>query len=1164
MVKRCQLLLLFAVNLSTGTFLVAGTNDPDVAVLPFSVDGGSVKDPGLVAGISDMMWISLQENGAAIVEREQIRAILTERSLDASGLVRAGSLIRKKLPHVRYLVHGRLTSSRQGQYLLMVTAVDVPHARETSVRVVHSASSATVLDGIPGLAKQLATDLARVPSESSTADQTNEREGFTRKPEAAALFYKGAALVSQGRPGYGLFFLRDALRFDKDFRDARLWSLAAYRASGHTNAADEMAKAPDLQGYYKKRGKTEPGTQRRRTVSLETTNDYDSAVVSVKQNLIERGKVAVFNSGWVTHLTEEADLGISKEFEGLDVYRRAWLAVDIVVGVRPSATGHLLSIHQGITGDLLAATPLDGTPESIKAACTLIESAGSGSQPIDWGKYKIEPFVRLDLPPKEGAPVAPDRDIHRFAAAMEGSAQGDPSKRLHCLLVLREFYPVVFPPLVSDCIPLCEEFVSVVDRVGLPNGDIMLSTILSAIRWDKHVFRPPFLEDFAPLLARFPASKASKVIRFAAGHQFLEGQDFKKAAELLLPLCDDPPEIFGGMYQSYLYFAAVAAKQTGRADDAGKLLSRLQAILPRNDKPVSGYAGSKWVIGIDGAERMDYGEWRKDDLRPDIAQLVRELGVTTPLPVITERTSSEVRILLDKARPDQIPALVVQYLDRLADELGTAESEDIFTVVSKMGNPCPVRLQDCMRYLRSKVDLEQVTAAAVRVSEVILRHPVTSRYDGMREALSVLTMVGAFDAAHAILDRRLALLTKENPRSYMLRPLLEQKMFLLLQTHGLKAAVDFGSLHKDRLSRDVRMQLAAMYLDAGCVTEAAAFLKEAGAGDSVLKARLAYEQGDPLEAATILRRVGDPGAVALLMQLRLAGKAAFPQSGWRVPMLATPPKMPFLPPPTNDAERAVLDLRVEYDKRQNIRSPDERIAQIAKRYGRACLAPALRALDDNAFTWDQSIGVQLLADITTLLTANDVMPSFARHHELADVAFRLDPGAAGKVLEKHAERLCGEPFISSHITDAIVNNRLEHLYGVLFVYIAKAGDNDAVILKTLDPLVDGAKVPDIGAKYREALSLCIEERLRQKKGWYLVSICDLGLKRGVPGAIKGMLASIDVPDGKYGGGKLSTPECAAGLRPYIDLPAGDNAAMAELRRTTQWTWKSETRKFVAE
>jgi formylglycine-generating enzyme required for sulfatase activity len=264
------------------------------------------------AAVEDLLFLALQERGISVLERRSLGWVLAERNLASlSELDPAG--FHRYLPHVRFLVKGRLTVTPARAFVLRVALIDVGSGAEETAREAHGVYPGDLSKALPPLADQL------VQSVSGTTQPIARRKpplGFTRLPEVALTFFRGVEYTLGGRPDLGVAWFSEAVREDGEFLVARLWTCRAYERLGFPDLAEasrnELRASPlgaRFMAFSEADGRQPTG---RLTVSLMPEADLDTNLITKLETILRKVPgLKLFDPSAIPALASEADLDLS-------------------------------------------------------------------------------------------------------------------------------------------------------------------------------------------------------------------------------------------------------------------------------------------------------------------------------------------------------------------------------------------------------------------------------------------------------------------------------------------------------------------------------------------------------------------------------------------------------------------------------------------------------------------------------------------------------------------------------------------------------------------------------------------------------------------------------------------------------------------------------------
>ncbi len=345
----------------------AATNT--VAVLDFTLKGASSSANNWAIGLADFFTMELQQRNVVMLERRDIRYLLSERQLSLAGAMAKDALVRQSLPSVKYLVQGNVQVVGESRFSLVVGVVDARSGLELHSFEASGAYPSDWVKAIGKLAGQIATALGGTETRSE-----NVPFGFTSQPELALRFYQGVAHCLDGRPELGLSTFIDLRSYDKKFLLCWIWEMRAWEMMGlkdHARVAEEeflalpIARSGELalelalcrrhasnQVVVAVSGYGQPTAQSR------------AAVERLKQALLASSGIKVFNPDYIREISQEKDLHLTGEFTAQGEKEVGnWLAVDAIVTVEPLAAGNQLRVvvRDGLSGKAIFTQDINPT-----------------------------------------------------------------------------------------------------------------------------------------------------------------------------------------------------------------------------------------------------------------------------------------------------------------------------------------------------------------------------------------------------------------------------------------------------------------------------------------------------------------------------------------------------------------------------------------------------------------------------------------------------------------------------------------------------------------------------------------------------------------------------------------------------------------------------------
>jgi tetratricopeptide (TPR) repeat protein len=1153
-------------------------SDPaTVAVLDFEATGPEPAND-YAFGMADLFNLELQRHGVATLERREIRYVISEQQLMASGLVEPTDVIRRALPWVTYLVKGQVSRSENGQFTMAVSLVEARTAHEICSVTAAGEYPKEMAAAVSRLAEQVVSKLAV----RGTAPKHAGPEGFATMPETALLYYKGIEHCLAGRPEYGVQYFRAAVQGDSSFVLARVWTMRAYGMLGlpahEAVAREELLRSPHGAAILAKIRRAAGDKGDRFVVAVAASNCFTPQCQSLldlfKEGIRAGGRIEVFSPDWINPLAAEADLRLTELFEHRDELTEAqWAWTDAValfaVGNEPApAKGTVkIAVLEPLSGQAKLSLSIPAEPLSVlsavKQVCDSLLSSSQRQRATLSTKHTVEQpsevtseaLMRMDQIAEWlclSAGQQPDRDALISLAQHYGHEDWR--------------YAVATWDRLQTAIQTNEA-----------DAATWLSTALWGKRWARYCAWPPVAqftweEDFAPLLERYPDTLAATMIRYAIAHDLLDAGRHEEAAKILLPLARRPPDGFPHeLLPSLYYFAALEALQTGKKAEADEILTKAESIAVKADPyfPAYGYlglvhkpTGIGWnYFGTIQRRSGDY--WI--DLHGDIKELRSRLSGQAPteFPNPAELLSEAYRAE-DGARAVQ---LRIQFLEAV--------------ILEKNRDPAAYqRITADQRLLDARVALEWVLKRAqtdeerqriVRLAEQLA--------DGLSLARQVILqqVVGNRSKAAALIEQEIAQARTPTEAVLLRGELLKNNggpaaQARYLHSEFVKALSTTGGQSLDILSigctAGTALREAHLYADACELYRKLYDLPKLG---SELKYSIAYDwadgevaRGDSLQAAELLREIvkqaqgqrwfihdrPDGGhdqlydrALERLKQIRLEKDEPLPQLG-------TTPLASEIDP---QAEEAFETMLQSFSGRLKLDHGDPAIQEFIRKYGDKATPVALAGLQHGKYPWEDTISVIVLNQTATSQYAKEIVAAFVDHAELASLAFRLDYKDAATVLRRKVLPVAETNFIHPDLIEAIVKNHVRELYDIVLAYVVRGGTNWHTIIPLLDRELAGQFTEDQEQEFRVAIANYIVRHLEIQNHDELEYISQIGLKHGVPEGITGLLHSD----------RLSPSQMTAIFRRYMDLPSDEFAAMQLVGTNVgNWRWDAAAGKFV--
>ncbi len=595
--------LLGGVALTLGAGRVAGAQ---IAVADFEVPDSGASGADVAFGLADVLAVELQQRGVTLWERQQIRLVLGERRLTASGLMQLRKTAGPEIPDLDYLATGRIWVESNHQFRLETALVETRSGRNAASFSVGGKTSGELAPALAGLAAEMATWLATATPGAIQVPPVRAR--VNRKPEVSLLFYKGVAYCLAGQPELGVTWFIDAQKADPAYLAARFWTVRAF----------EMIGLPDFAAVARRKLQQAPGGQellnqlnqasfRNRglgSVAVLADPRLDSAgqrfQIQLKTALGNRPNLFVADPGNIHALAAEMDLQLA-ELGGRDLELNSvlWSMVDALVLVKaedPPAGHYSVELCEATSGEvrfrLRSGTSATDVNETARRLVNQIVATLPGSPAARSG-----PSLRLPRALKPAQVSNTDRN--EFAGLLRYLSE-NPSDRAAWLRL------ALFVPWLSgrsdgsyEC--LMFDRVSAATDLSKPDAAHWLSEAL----WQKNAYGgvTSVAKEGAVLLERFPKTPEGCYVRSALALELLDQQKYAAAAAILLQLAEELPRLPASLkiapdyWANFYFFTAVALRETGAEMRAREFLDRAGAVLRANPDMLI-HDGNTYRLGV--------------------------------------------------------------------------------------------------------------------------------------------------------------------------------------------------------------------------------------------------------------------------------------------------------------------------------------------------------------------------------------------------------------------------------------------------------------------------------------------------------------------------------------------------------------------------------------
>jgi tetratricopeptide (TPR) repeat protein len=574
-------------------------NSNTVAVADFELAGDGAQGGDWAFGLADLLAAELQQRGVALFERSQIRLVLGERRLSASGLMQLRAAPAGEIPDLQYLVTGTIRSLTNRQFHLEVSLVEAASGRNVASFSREGAYPEAVAGALVGLAEQVASRLKSAGA--APGPQRAAGSHLTHTPEVSLLFYKGIACCLAGQPEMGVSWFIDTLAAAPDFLPARLWTLRAFEMLGLPQfaalARAKVQAAAGGQGVLN-RLKESPFLDKKLVpVAIIPDLQLEGAglqlAAALKTELGRYTNLFVSDPANIQSLAAEMDLQLTeKAGHELELASVLWSAVDALVFLRPAgeAGGSMVQVElrDAMSGETIyrSQTPRDGA----KLASL---SGDLAKQVSARRKAGVPETVRVGA--SAGRATKPPQVINtdriEFAGLLKYLAENPSDRRAWMRLAWfarwlnapegGRYYGGCYESAISDCI-----------LAATKPTDSDAATWTADALWHRRHYEdenpPPIAVEFAPLLERYPASPEAQNVRSALAMECLDQKNYAEAARIFLKLAEDLPHLPPGVkvgpdyWANFYFFTGVTLHQLGDDARARQFVSQAAEVLRTN------------------------------------------------------------------------------------------------------------------------------------------------------------------------------------------------------------------------------------------------------------------------------------------------------------------------------------------------------------------------------------------------------------------------------------------------------------------------------------------------------------------------------------------------------------------------------------------------------
>lgn len=294
----------------------------NVAVLDFTLEKPVANAGERMAGLEDYFEVALERQDVPVLERRNIRLVLSERDLQTGGLLSVKTLSQAKLPVVDYFIGGSVVFAEARDFTLTLSIIHADKATVESTLTRRGAYPDDWLPAIESLAKEVNQRL-QFPKPQQL--ERSEFEMMTWLPEAALPFFKGLEYYGRGDYASAVPWFRQSYEKDKHFDLARRWEARAYTKLNLL----ELAEAPS----DGKTNATRITSDLKRPVAAVVASDKISAAgrAAFMQALAQSGQFELFDPASIGATAREIDLQLTGQMAAPLDGRSVWLVVDDLI-----------------------------------------------------------------------------------------------------------------------------------------------------------------------------------------------------------------------------------------------------------------------------------------------------------------------------------------------------------------------------------------------------------------------------------------------------------------------------------------------------------------------------------------------------------------------------------------------------------------------------------------------------------------------------------------------------------------------------------------------------------------------------------------------------------------------------------------------------------------
>lgn len=574
-----------------------------VAVADFELEDAHPGARDWAFGLADVLAVELQQRGVVLFERQQIRVVLGERRITASGLSQLRSNPSQEIPDLRYLVTGDIRPATQRQFHVRASLVEAQSGRNAA----SFAREGRYPEEVPGALASLADEIAGRLKSEGVAPRLELAASYrpAHTPEVSLLFYKGIAYCLAGQPEQGVTWFIDTSKADPHFLPARVWTMRAFEMLGLEDfaavARENVRQAPNGQGVLDRLDKSRFLDQKLVSVAVIADPRLEAAGWKVQAELrTALGRYTnlfVADAANIRSLAAEMDLQLTeKGGRDLELASVLWSTVDALVLLRPAEKSEggsfSVELEDALTGSPLfrGQTPRDGSKlADLSRDLAAQISTRRKAMPPEHGRetagnsHAVRPIPVVNT----------DRDE---CAGLLKYLSENPSDR-PAWMRLALFFPWIggsFQGKISD---------RVVAATDLKEPEA--ANWLSVALWHRRQYEnPPSLAvEAATLLEHFPESPEAQYVRSALALEFIDHYKYAQAAPILLKLAKELPvltkrvKIGPDYWANFYFFTGAVLHEMGDDEQARQFLARADEVL-REHPDLSIFDGNTFALGV--------------------------------------------------------------------------------------------------------------------------------------------------------------------------------------------------------------------------------------------------------------------------------------------------------------------------------------------------------------------------------------------------------------------------------------------------------------------------------------------------------------------------------------------------------------------------------------